>query len=264
MFACQLDYSAVEADTGAIGGSASHEFMVMAGSGESAVVRCPSCGYAANVEKAETRRDPAGEPHPVQDLQEVATPGRKTVEEVARYLKISPKRLVKSLIYETEDGLVAALSRGDREINEIKLANLLQVERVELAAEEKVREITGAPVGFAGPVGLQGIRLVADEGVRHLTNFACGAIARSSWCAPATPWRASWSCAQLPRAAGELHVMLKYNDVGHRRAASSKPLQGCTAHLELGPDRGQPPTSPYGDGRSAMPGGSANSNAAWH
>jgi len=173
--ACHLDYSAVEADTGTIGGSASHEFMVVAGSGESAVVRCPSCGYAANVEKAETRRDPAGEAHPPQELQEVATPGKKAVEDVARFLKMAAKRIVKTLIYETEKGLVAALIRGDREVNEVKLMNHLDVERLELAPEEKVREATGAPVGFAGPVGLSGIRLVADESVRHLTNFACGA-----------------------------------------------------------------------------------------
>jgi prolyl-tRNA synthetase len=173
--ACKLDYSAVEADTGTIGGSASHEFMVVAGSGESAVVRCPSCGYAANVEKAETRREPAGEAHPPQDLQEVATPGKKAVEDVARFLKIAPKRIVKTLIYETEKGLVAALIRGDREVNEVKLLNHLDVERLELANEEKVREATGAPVGFAGPVGLKGVRLVADESVRHLVNFAVGA-----------------------------------------------------------------------------------------
>ncbi len=173
--ACRLDYSAVEADTGTIGGSASHEFMVMAGSGESAVVRCPSCGYAANVEKAETRREPAGEAHPPQELQEVATPGKKAVEEVARFLKIAPRRIVKTLIYETEKGLVAALIRGDREVNEVKLMNHLDVERLELASEEKVREATGAPVGFAGPIGLSGLRMVAEESIRHLTNWACGA-----------------------------------------------------------------------------------------
>jgi prolyl-tRNA synthetase len=172
--ACKLDFSAVEADTGTIGGSASHEFMVVADTGESAVVRCPQCGYAANTEKAQTRREPAGEPHPPQDLQEVPTPGKKAVEEVARFLKMAPKRIVKTLIYETEKGLVAALIRGDREVNEVKLMNHLDVERLELANEEKVREATGAPVGFAGPVGLK-IRIVADEGVRELSNFACGA-----------------------------------------------------------------------------------------
>jgi prolyl-tRNA synthetase len=172
--ACKLDFSAVEADTGTIGGSASHEFMVVADTGESAVVRCPQCGYAANTEKAQTRRDPAGEPHPPQNLQEIATPGKKAVEEVARFLKMAPKRIVKTLIYETEKGLVAALIRGDREVNEVKLMNHLDVERLELANEERVREATGAPVGFAGPVGLK-IRMVADEGVRELSNFACGA-----------------------------------------------------------------------------------------
>src|SRR3954470_17271043 len=106
--ACQLDYTMVEADTGTIGGSASHEFMVVADTGESAVVRCPSCGYAANVEKAETRKvEASGEAHPPQEMAEVATPGKHTIEEVARFLKVSPKRLVKTLIYETEKGLVA-------------------------------------------------------------------------------------------------------------------------------------------------------------
>jgi prolyl-tRNA synthetase len=178
---CQLDYTPVEADTGTIGGSASHEFMVVADTGESAVVRCPSCGYAANVEKAETRRVEAAagaagaEAHPPQSLEEVATPGRHTIEEVARFLKVSPKRLVKTLIYETEKGLVAALIRGDREINEVKLLNHFDVQHLALASEEKVVAATGAPVGFAGPVGLSGIPIVADETIRGLTNFVTGA-----------------------------------------------------------------------------------------
>ncbi|HEX7185664.1 MAG TPA: proline--tRNA ligase [Thermoanaerobaculia bacterium] len=174
---CKLDYSVVEADTGSIGGSASHEFMVVAETGESAVVRCPACGYGANVEKAETRglswkAGTAGEPR---ELKEVATPGQKAVEDVARFLGIQPRQLVKTLIYETEKGLVAALVRGDREVNEVKLLNHLDVEHLNLASEEKVREATGAPVGFAGPVGLKGIRIVADETVRSMTDFATGA-----------------------------------------------------------------------------------------
>ena len=174
--ACDLDYTMVEADSGAIGGSASHEFMVVAETGESSVVRCPSCGYAANVERAETRRsEEAGEAHPPQEMQEVATPGKQTIEEVSRFLKVSPKRLVKTLIYETEKGTVVALVRGDREINEIKLANYFDVQHLTLASEEKVRAATGAPVGFAGPVGLKDVLVVGDLGVRHLTNFATGA-----------------------------------------------------------------------------------------
>ncbi|HYN21502.1 MAG TPA: proline--tRNA ligase, partial [Thermoanaerobaculia bacterium] len=176
--ACHLDYSMVEADTGTIGGSASHEFMVVAETGESAVVRCPSCGYAANVEKAETRKlesGGAGEAHPPQALAEVATPGTHTIEQVSRFLKVSPKRLVKTLIYETEKGIVAVLIRGDRELNEVKLANHLDVQHLTLAAEDKVQAATNAPVGFAGPVGLSAIPIVADESVRGLTNFATGA-----------------------------------------------------------------------------------------
>jgi prolyl-tRNA synthetase len=174
--ACKLDYGVVEADTGSIGGSASHEFMVVAGTGESAVVRCPSCGYAANVEKAETRKaEEAASAFEPQERQEVETPGKHSVEDVARFLKVNPKRVVKTLIYETEKELVAVLIRGDREINEIKLTNYLDVEHLNLASEEKVRQATGAPVGFAGPVGLAGIRLIADETVRGLSNFVVGA-----------------------------------------------------------------------------------------
>jgi prolyl-tRNA synthetase len=175
--ACHLDYSMVEADVGTIGGSASHEFMVVADTGESAVVRCPSCGYAANVERAETRgiaaeKREAGE---LQPLKEVATPGQKTIEEVSKFLGIAPRQLVKTLIYETEKGFVVVLIRGDREVNEIKLQNHLDVEHLTLATDEKVREATKAPVGFAGPVGLSGVRIVADETVRNMTDFATGA-----------------------------------------------------------------------------------------
>ena len=175
--ACHLDYSPVEADVGTIGGSASHEFMVVADTGESAVVRCPGCGYAANVERAETRgvaEEKAAGNEP-QELKEVATPGQKSIEEVSKFLGIEPRQLVKTLIYETEKGFVAVLIRGDREINEVKLTNHLDVQHLNLASEDKVREITKSPVGFAGPVGLTGVRIVADETVRNMTDFATGA-----------------------------------------------------------------------------------------
>jgi prolyl-tRNA synthetase len=150
--------------------------MVVADTGESAVVRCPSCGYAANVERAETRGiseavDRGGE----QELKEVATPNQKSIEEVSKFLGIEPRQLVKTLIYETEKGLVVVLIRGDREINEVKLTNFLDVQHLNLASEEKVREATNAPVGFAGPVGLSGVRIVADETVRGMKDFATGA-----------------------------------------------------------------------------------------
>jgi len=175
---CGLDFNVVEADTGAIGGSSSHEFMVVADTGESAVVRCPACTYAANVEKAETRPAAPSDPEPEGERAEVATPDVTSVPDVAAFLGFAPDRIVKTLLYDTEAGLVAVAVRGDREVNEIKLQNLLGVQHLTLAGEEKVRAATGAPPGFAGPVGLgDGVRLVVDRTAAGLVNFACGANA---------------------------------------------------------------------------------------
>jgi len=175
--ACKLGYTMVEADTGTIGGSSSHEFMVTAATGESAVVRCPACGYSANQEKAE--RGPweahAVEPQP---LETVATPGQRTIEEITAFLGLPPERFVKTLVYETDRGeLVAVGVRGDREVNEVKLANALpDALHLRLAPEERVREATGAPVGFAGPIGLApGVRFLGDLSVRALVDFVAGA-----------------------------------------------------------------------------------------
>ncbi len=174
--ACKLEFSRVEADTGAIGGSSSHEFMVLAETGESEVVSCRECGYGANVERAETRPLAAPEPEEPAERREVHTPDCATVAEVAELLGVGPERVVKTLLYETTAGPVAALVRGDREINEIKLANHLEVPEVTLAGEALVRSLSGADVGFAGPVGLpDSVRLIADDSVRGLTNFVCGA-----------------------------------------------------------------------------------------
>ncbi len=181
--ACHLDYTMVEADTGTIGGSASHEFMVVAETGESAVVRCPQCGYAANVEKAETRRVAVGPTSTGREgaaageaMREVATPGKTSIEQVSAFLGLTPAELAKTLIYDTEKGYAAVVIRGDREVNEVKLANVLDVQHLALAADDKVRQATGAPVGFAGPVGLPAdVRLVVDPSVPDLSCFACGA-----------------------------------------------------------------------------------------
>ncbi len=173
---CRLEYSMVEAESGPIGGSDSHEFMVLADTGEDAVVSCPECGYAANVEKAETRGLPIlGQQEP-EEMAEVETPAATTIGQVTEMLGTSADQLVKTLIYDTEKGVVAVLVRGDREINEFKLAAHLGVEHLKMAGDELVTRMTGAPVGFAGPVGLpEGVRLVGDESVRGLTNFVCGA-----------------------------------------------------------------------------------------
>jgi prolyl-tRNA synthetase len=228
--ACRLEYSVVEADTGTIGGSSSHEFMVLAGSGESAVVRCPQCGYAANVEKASTRGlhwhlPPEQTPTSV-GRRQVPTPGARSVEEVAALLEVPAVRIVKTLLYETEQGMVAAVVRGDREVNEVKLQSLLGVERLALAGEEQVVAATGAPVGYAGPVGLRGgIDLIADESVRGIPDFVCGAnvadthLVGCNWGVDAQP--TSWGDFVLvgagdacPRCEGTLEEF-RGIEVGH-------------------------------------------------
>jgi len=174
--ACGLDFVMVEADSGAIGGANSHEFMVVADTGESAIVRCPSCQYGANVERAETRVATAAADEVFQELGEVPTPDCTAVEEVAKKMGIGPGDMVKTLLYEAGDELVAVVIRGDREVNEVKLANHLGVPGVALATEKRVVAATGAPVGFAGPVGLgDDVRLIGDLSAKSLANFVCGA-----------------------------------------------------------------------------------------
>jgi prolyl-tRNA synthetase len=172
---CGLKFRAVEADTGAIGGTSSHEFMVLASSGEDAIVSCNGCAFAANVEKAEIRPSARPAPAPAQPLTKVLTPARKSIEDVALFLETTPDRLVKTLILETDRGeTVAVLLRGDRELNSIKLTRLLGCNWVELASEEVVLRVTGAPAGFAGPVGLK-LRLLADHEVAAMADFITGA-----------------------------------------------------------------------------------------
>jgi len=171
---CGLHFRAVEADSGAIGGSSSHEFMVLAESGEDAIVSCDSCEYAANVEKAEVLWSEELPVAPEQSLQLLATPNRKTIKEVADFLELPPTRLVKTLILQTSTKeIVAVLLRGDRELNSIKLANQLDVDWVLPAEEEVVQRVTGAPPGFAGPIGLD-VRLIADNEVRAMSHYVVG------------------------------------------------------------------------------------------
>jgi prolyl-tRNA synthetase len=175
---CGLKFRSVEAETGLIGGSFSHEFMVLAETGEETIVSCTRCSYAANIEKAAFRRQEikrqAQDEVPQKPFQKVMTPEKRTVEEVTQFLNVSPKDLVKTLIFESEKGCVAALVRGDHEINEKKLKAVWGSETLQLAGEEKVEEITLAPRGFAGPLGLS-IPILADLDVREMANFVTGA-----------------------------------------------------------------------------------------
>jgi len=150
---CGLDFRAVEADTGAIGGSMSHEFQVLAASGEDSIVSCNTCDYAANVEKAELVRDAnaSSMAAATEPLTEIHTPKKGGIADVVEFLKEPIDRFVKTLIYVADGKPVVALVRGDREVNELKLKALLKAEAIELAGDALVGELTKAPVGYAGP-----------------------------------------------------------------------------------------------------------------
>jgi prolyl-tRNA synthetase len=172
---CGLTFRVVEAESGLIGGSYSHEFMVLAETGEETIVSCLQCAYAANIEKAEfARKEPEEARGKVHPLQKALTPDKRTVEEVTEFLQISPADLVKTLIFETDKGCIAALVRGDHEISEKKLKVLAGTENLALASEERVEQITHAPKGFAGPIGLS-IPILADLDLRNRINLVAGA-----------------------------------------------------------------------------------------
>lgn len=172
---CGLVSKMVEADSGTIGGSHSHEFVVVADSGEDAVGFCDSCDYASNLEKAKTRPpEPSTAPENIEPLTEVATPGGKSVAKVAEFLSLPPEKIVKTIVFESENGLVAGLVRGDRQINATKLKNLVECSELEPASEDTVASKTGIPCGFVGPVGLN-MAVYADLEVAQMHNFVTGA-----------------------------------------------------------------------------------------
>jgi prolyl-tRNA synthetase len=174
---CGLDFRAVEADTGPIGGSFSHEFMVLADTGEDRLVSCPDGDYAANIERAQAilpQQKPGSSPG-LRKLEKVATPNMRTVEEVSGFLGCSPQNLVKTLVVQADDEVVLALIRGDHEINLTKLRNLLGAEQLALADAETIERVTGAPVGFAGPLGVKGYEIIADTATKDMINFVTGA-----------------------------------------------------------------------------------------
>ncbi len=175
---CGLQFRPVEADTGAIGGSQSHEFQVLAESGEDAIVSCNQCEYAANVQKAEIKpRRPAGRDVTQESpsLQKVATPGKKSVADVAAFLKLGPDKFIKTLVYKTDQNeLVAVLVRGDHEVNELKLQSVLDCHEATLADESAVEAATQVVPGFLGPIGLK-LRIIADLAIQGIQNAVTGA-----------------------------------------------------------------------------------------
>lgn len=172
---CGLSFRAVEADTGTIGGSFSHEFMVLADTGEDTLAICKDCQYAANMEKARcATSSELGDKAEQLPLEKIETPGKRKVAAVTEFLKISSKDLVKTMVYLADDKPVAVLVRGDHEVQPVKLKNLLGAVEVELADDKQVFDATGVPSGYLGPVGIT-IPVVADQEVAAMQNFAIGA-----------------------------------------------------------------------------------------
>jgi prolyl-tRNA synthetase len=171
-----LTFRAVQADTGAIGGNASHEFQVLADSGEDAIAFSDGSDYAANLEKAEALAPAAARPAPAAALQRVDTPTQKTIDDVSAFLKVSPRQCVKTLLVRGRDGLVALCLRGDHEINEVKAGKLAELpDESVLASEEEILAATGTRPGFIGPVGLpESIPVIVDRDAAVLADFVCG------------------------------------------------------------------------------------------
>ncbi|MEL7596931.1 MAG: proline--tRNA ligase [Clostridiaceae bacterium] len=172
---CGVDCSAVEADSGAMGGSGSAEFMVKSEYGEDEVVFCDTCSYAANMEKAPSTPEKA-EVEDAKGLEKVETPNAKTIDELIKFFNITPKKFAKTLIYKADDKVVAVMVRGDREVNETKVTNTIGgAVEFELADEKTVKEATTAEIGFAGPMGIKVDFLLVDEEVSNMYNFVVGA-----------------------------------------------------------------------------------------
>lgn len=169
-----LWFRAVEADTGSIGGNFSHEFMVLADTGEDTVAMCESCAYAANVERAEVVWKGEDDTTACPEISKVPTPGAHSVEEVTAMLGVPASRLIKTMLFSVDGQTVAVLVRGDREVNEIKLKQLLKAQTVELAPRPAVEALTQAPLGFAGPAGLT-IPVYADNELKGATDYVTGA-----------------------------------------------------------------------------------------
>lgn len=174
---CGLNFRAVEADAGAIGGKGTHEFMALSDIGEDTIAYCDTCNYAANLEKATVvyRGQASGE-QPL-SLEKVHTPGVKSIEQLVNFLAIPADQMIKSLLFKLDQQFVLALIRGDHELNDIKLKNLFDANVIQMATEEEVTAVLGAPVGFMGPIHLEGkkVTVVADHAVKDMVNAVVGA-----------------------------------------------------------------------------------------
>jgi len=173
---CGLEYSVVEAHSGSMGGSQSHEFMVRSDAGEDLVATCNTCNYAANLEKAVSRLSPVTDDEPASpEPVKVSTPGQKTIEEISNFLGVAPENQIKSLVYMVESEPVLILMRGDHQLNEMKLEGVLETGVLRPALPEEIRKTMGADAGSLGPVGVKNIRILADEAILGRKNMTTGA-----------------------------------------------------------------------------------------
>ncbi|MDD2510025.1 MAG: proline--tRNA ligase [Syntrophomonas sp.] len=170
----KLQYRVVEADSGAIGGNESHEFMVLAENGEAEIVYCENCDYGANTEKAVCFLEESKAEEEQLEREKVHTPGQRTIQDLLDYMSIPKEKQIKTLIYYADEELVAAIVRGDRELNEIKFKNVLGCNQLFMADEAAVKQLCGAGFGSLGPVGMP-LKSYVDLEVSQMKNFACGA-----------------------------------------------------------------------------------------
>ncbi len=170
---CGLSITMVEADSGAIGGKDSHEFMLPIDTGEDEIIFCTECGYSANVEKAESTKLKLPKEKPL-SLEEIPTPGKKTIEEVADFLKVPRAHTLKTIVYSADSELVLVVIRGDLDVNEVKLKNNLKCHALRLASDEEIRA-RGLVVGTISPIGISAIKIIVDDSVTMGNNFIAGA-----------------------------------------------------------------------------------------
>ncbi len=246
---CGLNFVAVEADSGAIGGSFSHEFMVLAESGEDDIAACNACGYGANVEKAQVKDTAAKAEGDAPAAEKVATPDVRTIEEVCAFMGVTAQEVAKTLVFETDKGVVAVCVRGDRDANPAKVKNLLGANAAELASEAVVREVTGAPIGFAGPFGIK-CPVYLDNELKGLASFVSGANEVDAHYRGIAPGRdfepAGWSDLRFilegdpcPRCDGQV-VVKRGIEVGHIFKLGTKYSEAMKANFLDADGREQP------------------------
>jgi prolyl-tRNA synthetase len=238
---CGLHYVIVEAESGPIGGDVSHEFMVPADYGEAEIVRCDSCEYAANRERAEVAAPAGPSREEMKKVEEIDTPGVTTIQQLCDFLGTSPEQLVKTLVYIADGTPVFVCVRGDHEVNENKVKRALKAEIVELADDATIMSQTGAPVGFAGPVGIKG-KIVADPYVMSMRNCYAGANKKDTHLGGVNPGRdfkpALVADVRLagegdgcPRCTGTLHLS-RGVEVGHVFKLGTKYSDAMKAYFQ--------------------------------